>query len=288
VTTGKSTRDLLNDLPKDSPWPPRLLGVDRWEQRTKSKREIEREFEREKWGGMLRHFQEQGSAPTLAAADAWLMGDDPRTTSAEGDYLIELSVQESQSRYRAMIASALAHYLPASAVVELGAGYGSVAIEMARRNELAGAQVYAAELAESGKALIELIASTEKVSVIAGRCDLNTGDVSGFAVPAGSILYTASAACYVPRISPRVIDRLSALNPRAVIHFEPVYEHCDSSTLLGLMRRRYIEINDYNTNLATVVQQSADNGRIRMLEERRSVYGPNPILVASIIAWAPV
>jgi len=36
----------------------------------------------------------------------------------------------------------------------------------------------------------------------------------------------------------------------AVIHIEPAYDLQTPTTLLGQMRRRYIEINDYNRNLS--------------------------------------
>ena len=40
----------LNDLPRFSPWPARLLGIDKWDQRQKTPEEVTREFEHDKWG----------------------------------------------------------------------------------------------------------------------------------------------------------------------------------------------------------------------------------------------
>ena len=45
-----------------------------------------------------------------------------------------------------------------------------------------------------------------------------------------------------------------------MIHIEPCYEHCEGKTLLGLMRRRYIQVNDYNTNLVTVLREQSERG----------------------------
>ena len=53
------------------------------------------------------------------------------------------------------------------------------------------------------------------------------------------------------------------------------------------MRRRYIEVNDYNTNLLTVLRDARDAGTIQILEERAAVFGANPLLPASVLTWAP-
>jgi hypothetical protein len=73
-----------------------------------------------------------------------------------------------------------------------------------------------------------------------------------------------------------------------VINVEPCYEHCEGKTLLGLMRRRYIEVNDYNTNLVTVLREQRDRGVIDILEELPAVFGSNPLLAASVIVWRPL
>jgi hypothetical protein len=54
------------------------------------------------------------------------------------------------------------------------------------------------------------------------------------------------------------------------------------------MRRRYIEINDYNRNLVTVLEAAEKEGRIRILTQSPNLFGRNPLLPASLIAWKPV
>ena len=71
------------------------------------------------------------------------------------------------------------------------------------------------------------------------------------------------------------------------MHLEPRYEQCDRHTLLGHLRRRYIQVNDYNTNLVALLHDQQDRGLIRILEERPTVFGMNPLLAASVIAWIP-
>lgn len=68
---------------------------------------------------------------------------------------------------------------------------------------------------------------------------------------------------------------------QAVFHLEPVYELYDK-TLLGLMRRRYTQLNDYNRDLLPELQ-SRPHTRIRRIEP--NVIGLNPLNPTSVIQW---
>jgi hypothetical protein len=54
------------------------------------------------------------------------------------------------------------------------------------------------------------------------------------------------------------------------------------------VRWRYIEVNDYNTNLVTELHERRDRGVIEIVEERPAVFGSNPLLAASVIVWRPL
>ena len=54
----------IDDLPKYSPWPKRLLSQDPFEVKNKSEKEVLREFEDERWGGLLEKVRALTS-PTL-------------------------------------------------------------------------------------------------------------------------------------------------------------------------------------------------------------------------------
>jgi hypothetical protein len=53
------------------------------------------------------------------------------------------------------------------------------------------------------------------------------------------------------------------------------------------MRQRYIEVNDYNTNLVTLLREHQKRGLIKIIEERPAVFGLNALLAASLLVWAP-
>ena len=106
-------------------------------------------------------------------------------------------------------------------------------------------------------------------------------------IPEGALIYTAYAAQYVQPVTDELVKGLIALRPSAVVHVEPVYEHCDPSTLLGLLRPRYIEVNGYNRNLSTILHHHEQLGSLEIIQESVPGFGPNPLLAASVIAWKP-
>ena len=280
-------RFTVDDLARYSPWPARLLGQSPWETRVKTPQEIDREFGVEKWGSMLERALASDGPVGLDEANAWVAeGAEPSLVSVRDD-LVEMSAGEAHAAYIEFIAKSLEPYLPATALVELGCGYGSVILDLARRPEFTGIPLFAADVTASGPALAAMIARAERLDVTTGTCDLARNPVTDLEIPRGALVFTAYAAQYIERLDARFTEGLAALAPKLVVHVEPVWEHCGTDTVLGLLRRRYIEANGYNRNLATLLHEEVAQGRARLLEETPPAFGPNPLLAASVIAWAP-
>lgn len=276
----------LDDLPKYSPWPERLLGLKPWDPKTKTPEEIEREFGKEKWGALLERFR-TGPRAGLDEVDRWAAGSVAATLTTVGDHLVLMTPEESHTAYIAYIANALEPHLPGSALVELGCGYGSVILGLGLKPEYAGLALFAADYTLTGPELAAAIAGREGLELTAGRCDLTKCPTTALDIPEGAVIFTAYAAQYVEPITDAFIEGISALRPKAVVHIEPVYEHCDDSTLLGLLRQRYIQANGYNRNLVTILHDHEARGTIEILDESPAAFGPNPLLAASVIAWSP-
>jgi hypothetical protein len=68
-----------------------------------------------------------------------------------------------------------------------------------------------------------------------------------------------------------------------VIHSEPTFLSSRNS-LVGLLRNKYIEINNYNMDLASILcEQHRDYVELR--EFRPDVIGLNPLNSTNIIVW---
>lgn len=277
----------INDLPRFSPWPARLLGAVPSRQANRTADELTREFEGEKWGPLLDHARAAGNDFGLSEVEESQFDPKRRILAwMEGEWR-EGSAAEIRSLYFDWASAQLAPWLGPDCVVELGAGYGSVVLSLARRGVFGGARMMVGEYAESGVELIRLLAQREGISVTAGSCDFMAPRVVGMEVPPDSLIYTSFATCCVPQMEPSFVASLSALKPRVVVHIEPLYEHSPEDDLLGLMRRRYLEVNDYNRNLLELLRHREARGEIEILHEGPPGFGSNPLLAASVIAWRP-
>jgi len=67
----------------------------------------------------------------------------------------------------------------------------------------------------------------------------------------------------------------------AVIHIEPIYNE-NRTSLLGVMRNRYAEINDYNRNLLDLLNDAKD---IEVIHKELDLLGINPLNPSSVIVW---
>ena len=283
-TTEKSNYG-VNDLARFSPWPARLLGLEPWEQRQKTPQEIVREYEDEKWGRLLKKVRNIGRNVTVEETDAWALKDISATLCCVEEKLELLSAMEAQQLYKKIAKQIIEPYLPASALVELGAGYGTVILDLAKRNRFAQMRIMAGEYTASGIELMKILSDALGLTIELGHCDFSSPNVVDMIVPENAVIFTSFATACLPKLTPDFVMALSTLHPKIVIHIEPCYEHCDNTSLLGLMRRRYIEVNDYNTNLVSILHEQQKRGFIEILEERPLVFGMNPLLTASVLVW---
>ena len=170
----------------------------------------------------------------------------------------------------------LCHFLKgASALVELGAGYGSKILNLAQREKFSKLPIYAAEYTQSGCDLISLLAKSINKKVSVGHCDLETLSIGDMDIPENAIIFTSYAVHYVPELSNDFCEFLCELKPQVVIHFEPCYEHYSLNTLHGLMCRRYVEINGYTRNIVSALEYGKKKVGIS-LQMKKNLIGNKP------------
>jgi hypothetical protein len=279
---------LLNNFPKFSPWPLRLLGLEPWESKRKIDSEILREYEDEKWGPLWERVCASDSSISFDQLEEWVYGEPSESPCLIGGTLRLLSADESRIKQLEIVQETLSELLPASALVELGAGYGHIIMNLARNLRTSGIPLLAGEYTSSGVELLRYFAEQEKIDMIVGSCDFGKTPITDLNIPEDALCFTSYSACYIPEYSLRFVENMLSWSPKAVVHFEPIFEHCDTSTMLGAMQQRYIEVNDYNRNLLTVLKDAEKNGLIEILFERPHLFGSNPLLPISIVAWQPL
>ena len=270
----------VNDLPLYNPWVKKLLGLEEFIPKIKNEKELEREYENEKWGVLLKKTEESEIACSIENVDSIAFDGNSETFSFYNDELLKSTYGELHKKYIELVYATVSPYLPAPAIVELGSGYGTVILNLAKYLKK-DQSLIAAEFAASGVKIIRRIADFENFNLKAGSCnfyDLNLDDLN---IPAGSIIFTSFATTCIPELPNTFLDALLATNPKLVIHFEALYEHCDDD-LFGLLRKKYIMVNDYNKNLLTLVD---NHPNITITERILPIIGINPLLCASILHW---
>lgn len=277
----------LDDLPKYSDWPARIMGIEQFRNRVKNQSELIREYELEKWGPLWREYISSSEPKPFSVFMRECCSREKDAIVWWEGRLLKMSALENYQSLIDVVIRAIVPYINHAHVVELGAGYGRVILSLIERGIVSYDSAWAAEFAPSGIALADALAKASGWSLRTGLCDFMAKPMVRMAVPEGSVIFTAFATPCVPELPESFVTEICALRPSTVVHIEPLYEHCDTKTLLGMMQRRYIELNDYNRNLLTLLNQQASKGRIELVEISPQIFGSQPLLVASIVVWRP-
>ena len=275
---------LFNDLPRYINWIKHTLSRRDFAIKYKTEEEVIREYDNEKWGGLLEKVKKSLN-PSLEEVEIESNSfDQVSPFFIRGKFYLGLG-EEIADAHLELYRKTISPYInQASCLVELGAGFGSKILNLSQFNEFNELPLYAAEYTKNGCELISILSKTINKKVGIGQCDFRKLEISGIEIPKNAIIFTSYSVHYVPHLSNDFIKFLSNLNPLVVIHFEPCYEHYSVKTLHGLLCRRYIESNDYNRNIISVID-SAKNDKKISVKMKNNIIGSNPFLPISVIEW---
>lgn len=272
----------INDLPPYSKWPARLLGLEDFTPTKKNNSEIEREFGVDKWGDLLSKIELE-NIRTLEDADSFVNTDATTLIFNKGQFEL-LNLKEASALYYDLVFNTCEKYAPSKSIVELGCGYGSVILNIAQKMKNKEFDFLAADLTTSGSLCAQRIAEMENIQLKTGWCDFSNPDVTNLNIPQNSIIFTSYALHYIKGIPQDFINFILSTKPKAVIHFEPLAELFDNS-LYGLMKRKYMQVNDYNMSMLSTLKEYEKKGMLKIRDVVPEVFGKNPLLPASIIVW---
>lgn len=281
-------RDIgLDELPQYEPdWVRRILGLEPWDRPERDREKIEQEYNREKYARLLRTFRKSGGSPDELEQELLPPAGEPCAVSRKTELFVT-DVASAVEFQRQVIGDELERVLSdGDVVIELGAGFGQ---NLWHLNERFGSDFsdvtwiggdFSTNAVTLGRELFE-----GQDSVRIQPFDYFEGEIAVPADVAGEIIvFTVHSVEQLPTIEP-VFDRqrwVDGAGLKRVIHFEPVYELHDEEALLGLLRKRYAEMNDYNRDLLESIQASP----VANLQQiRYDVVGINPLNPTSVIHW---
>jgi tRNA G46 methylase TrmB len=273
----------LNDLPRYSDWPARLLGLSAFKTVQRNHAKIETEYSKDKWqkcDDLYETSHRKLTAHDLRNNYHEFTSGDERPCLIDGELRLA-RIAEVMPIYDKLIVDAISDGLKGSeTLVELGCGPGFIMSMLAsvfpKKNFRGG------DFADSAITLAaKLYAEQPRVSV--EKVDFYADTYNVIKNAEGPVtVFTCQALEQIPT-SAGVLDTLSKYKDKItrVVHLEPGYALYDNS-LLGLMRKRYIEINDYNRDLVPALRARKD---IEILRCDANVIGWNPYNALAAIEW---
>ena len=274
----------LDDLPRRSPWPAILLGATPFTARHRTKQGIEQEYGQEKWGKVLEWLKQHDAATQVDLLRLQGLEPDRVIAFSEGARFFTASAAQVFESYHQRLLEVLKRYRSQDALVELGSGLGDKLLRFAA--ELRPDQALGGEFTPSGVECGNILARQKRINATFVPFDFYEPRTADF-IPAGALVYTAHAIEQVPQLPEVFIEALLRRRPRTVVHFEPCHEDHGDGSLVGLMRRRYTEVNDYNRNLASLLRQFEAQGKLRIVEHKPDIFAVSPLNSTSVLVWQP-
>jgi hypothetical protein len=280
----------LDDLPKHSPWPGRLLGGDNWDEEP-GHGGIGVSAYDEVYANLLavaRENPEMGFREIQRSANHYAEESPVPISRSERLYLVDVD-RKQELQDEALVASLAGTLEGGETVVSLGCGWGyelGVLAEAYPDCEFVGG-----DPTENGVALgRELFDDRDRIRVEEfdfrdDRWDLLEDVVETTADD--TVLFTQGSLTALPSVHDIVSETLTdyADRVKAGVHLEHVRELHPEDTLLGLLRREYTDLRNYNDDLLASHQAT---GGIEIASATYDVVGGNPLHPLSEVRWKPV
>lgn len=274
----------LNNLPAWSDWPARLLGLAPWCTPSRTIEKIDQEYDKDKYARCLDYCVHAGENTTPEEVKQFEIGSGAadKTCVSWGNDLYEVCPSEARADYyQLLLDTARAEVEKCETVAELGCGYG-YNLWMLKQHFPTKAFVGGEYSKNAVQLASRLYQYDPKIRVL----HFNFYDEKSYTflerVKPPVVVLTVHAIEQLQSASP-ILDALLRYREivQAVFHLEPVFQLQDE-TLLGLMRHRYVVINDYNRDLLSELQKRS---YIRILDIQTNVIGLNPLNPTSVIQW---
>jgi SAM-dependent methyltransferase len=271
----------INDLPKYSPWPERLLGLRDFSRNARTVEDMLREYDGDKYAACARYLRAHPSKDIWDVKWFERGGKRGKLCVSFDQNLFETNVVSAYVLREKKFLEKMAPLMrQCDAVVELGAGYG---YNLALLQKKYPRHLYAGgELSPKAVSLGKRLLAKKEIAMHPFNF---YDDYAIFdSIDARRILVLTYHASEMLPHARTFLKSLAAYKERivAVAQFEPIYELCAGEQLLDLLRRKYIQANRYNTDLLTALRAHPD---VEVRRTHYDVFGTNPLFPESFIEW---
>ncbi|MGQ0829620.1 MAG: hypothetical protein ACT4ON_14615 [Bacteroidota bacterium] len=251
----------------NNPWTKRLLGLDNF-QKKRDVQQIENEYNLDKYAKLLMFdFKTVEEYKTKEFEQAGLHPVTGEMVISHGDNIFKTTVADMRKQYCDIIKNKTQKYSSKN-IFELGCGYGYT-LSLLNGNTYGG---------EYSKNAVKL---AKNLGLNVSEFNYYNAEDYNFIKPDTTIL-TVHSIEQIPDATV-IIDNLEKQKDKInyVIHLEPTVVN-ERTSLLGLMRNKYMELNDYNRNLIYVLKERKN---IEILELEIDLFGLVPLNTTNLIAW---
>lgn len=256
-------------LSESNCWTKRLIGLETFS-KIRNLEQIDREYDRDKYGSLLQfNLTDIEGYKRKEFEQAGLSFDQPITISLNEE-IFEVQLGLARTVYQIKVCEVVRRY-QSKRICELGCGYG---YNLSYLQEIVS-EVYGGEYS------INAVKLANRLGLDVQRFNYYEAKDYDF-IRNGSLIFTShsieqlpSAKCFLDNIT-KYKDDITV-----VVHFEPTFLATRSS-LVGLLRNRYLELNDYNRDLINLLEKRQD---IEILEFTPDAIGMNPLNPACLIVW---
>ncbi|MGZ4035729.1 MAG: hypothetical protein ACXVPU_10165 [Bacteroidia bacterium] len=250
-----------------NPWTKRLLGLDQF-QKKRDIQQVENEYNLDKYAKLLEFdFKTIEEFKAKEFEQAGLHPVNGQVIISTGDAVFKTTVAKAREQYYDLIKKTIQKYKSKN-TCELGCGYGY-------NLSFLGENVYGGDYSSNA------VAIGRRLKLDVREFNYYTESDYQFIRP-DSTVFTTHSIEQIPDATV-IINALEKQKDKInyVVNFEPTVVEGRTS-LLGLLRNKYMEMNDYNRNLISILKNRTD---IEILELEIDIFGLVPLNTANLIVW---
>lgn len=280
--TEKFKKISVDQLPSYTNWPQILINSQKDVLYSKTKDNIFREYESDKWGAIYQEIKNKSfSVDDVDEMQFKDPGNDMACSVGEG--LFAAPPLQVKLLLVDIIDEAISEVVAeGDNIIELGAGTGSIILRLAKMDKYKASKFYAADFSNSSLNIISHLAAHDDVNVNLQLLDFNS-EIFDISIPKNSIVYISFALCLIENINLNFWRKLMAFSPKAIIIAEPIFDFYEDRTILGLLQRRYYLANQYSTDIYSSIIESTLANIFKVKKITKNVIGINPLIPVSLI-----
>lgn len=256
-------------LSENNPWTKRLIGLENFS-RTRNLEQIDAEYDQVKYGQLADYNADHIEAYKQEEFKRGGLDDSDEIFISFKENLFQTQLFLARSIFYSVITHAVQQY-SSDTLCELGCGYG---YNLSYLKNIFSC-VYGGEYSQNA---VQLGNKLNMDVIPFNYYESNDYQI----IKPNSTILTVHSVEQIPNAE-CFIEGLCSVkkNIVTVVNIEPSFLPSRNS-LVGCLRNRYIELNDYNKNLFSLLKKRND---IEILDYSEDIFGINPLNSASLAVW---